>query len=319
MKIYHLVVLAALVGITACQKKIDVLPVGSFVVTPDSTSYTAGAKTIFGFTGNPDNITFYSGELGHRFQYNSRISAAGISNLQFTSALNAGVQSGSLHLMVSTNFNGIVIGDTVTTRANIAAANWTDITSRAVLANSTTAVASGAIDLSDTAFVNRPVFIAFKYVAISGSIQNKWTITALTVINTLPDASTYTIANLVANNTAITSNYGAASTFSPGWVPYLVNNTFNWVVTSGTSLVISGAATALLATANAEAWAIMGSLNLQKVTPDVGVSIKTMNAALASYTYTYNVAGSYNAVFAASNVTKDAMDSVSKMVGMTIK
>lgn len=319
MKIYYITAFVALFSIIACRKKMDVQSVSSFGVTSDSTSYSAGNTTNFIFTGNPDNITFFSGEVGHRYQYRNRVSAAGSPIIQFTSALNAGVQAGSLHLMVSNNFNGIVVGDSVTTKANIAAANWTDITSRATLATNATAVASGPIVLSDTAFVNRPVFIAFKYVATSGSIQNKWTISALTVTNTLPDASVYTIANLVANNTAITTNYGGASTFSPGWVPYPVANTYNWVVTAGTSLVITGATTAALATANAESWVLMGSLDLTKVTPDVGVAIKSINAALAIYPYVYGATGSYTATFTASNVNRDAADSVQKTLPITIK
>lgn len=319
MQLRSILILAAGMCITACQRHTSVPSVSSFSVTTDSTIYTANNAATFRFTGNPDYITFYSGEAGHRYDYRNRVSASGTPVLQFTSALNAGTQAGSLHVMVSSDFAGIVSGDTATTIANITNAGWTDITSRATLATGTTAVASGNIDLSDFASAGKPVYIAFKYVAASGTIQNKWTITGLTVTNTLADNSVYTIANLVANTTAITSNYGGVSTYSPGWVPFPVSNTYNWVVTAGTSLVITGAATAAAATANAEAWVLMGSLNLQKVTPDIGVAIKNMSAQLNSYSYTYTTAGSYNIVFAAANATSNETDSTTRKVSLTIQ
>lgn len=315
----YYITIAGLLALASCKRSTDVPSVASFTATADSSTHTLGVAATFRFTGNPDYITFYSGETGRRYAYRNRVSEAGTATLQFTSALNAGAQANSLHLVVSSDFKGVVTGDTVTTRANIAAATWTDITSRATLATSSTAVASGAVDVTDFATAGKPVYIAFKYVADAGSIQNKWTITGLTVTNTLADASVYTIANLVANNTPITTNYGGVSTFSPGWLPFPVSNTFNWVVTAGTSLVITGAATAALATASSEAWVLMGALNLQKVTPDVGVAIKNMSAQLPAYTYTYSAAGTYNAVFVAANANKDAADSVSRTVPLTIQ
>ena len=318
MRLYHIYLSAlALFAFAACRKlSLDAI---NFGVNADSTSYQPGSPTTFTLYGNPDNITFFSGERGHRYQYRSRVSALGTPVLQFSSALNSGVQPNSLHLMISANFKGVAAGDTVTTVSNIGAAGWTDITSRAVLGTGTTATASGAVNLSDYADSGSSVYIAFRYLAVSGSIQDKWTITGLTVTNTLPDASVYTIANLVANNTPITSNYGGATTFSPGWVTFPVSNTYPWTVTAGTSLVIAGAATAAAATANAESWVIMGPLNLQKVTPDMGVAIKTMTAALPSYVYTYAAPGTYAAIFVASNYNVDRSDSINRSINIVIQ
>ncbi len=295
--------------ITSCQEKNVDSP--DFNVTSSSFTYNVGDSASFDFSGNPNFITFYSGEFGYRYEYRNRISATGKPLLKFTSALGAGSQESSLHLMVSKNFTGIVIGDTVATAVNIAAATWTDITDRATLAKNATALSSGSIDLSDFASDGKPMFIAFKYVASSGSIQNKWTITGLTVTNNLPDSSVYTIANLVASSTAIATNYAGVNTFSPGWFAFPTINTLNWVIVDGSSMVITGAATAAAATTNAEAWAIMGSLDLQKVTPDVGIAVKSINAVVNSYGYTYSKAGTYTATFVGTNETaKDSKESI---------
>jgi plastocyanin len=309
--------LPGLTVFTACEKKLEVDAM-SFGVTPDSTTYHAGSNVKFIFEGNPTTITFYSGEQGRQYQYRNRVTAAGTPALQFSTALNTVGQTGSLLLMCSYDFKGVVVGDTAKTQANINSATWTDITSRAKLATNATATASGVVDLSDLSN-GTPVYLAFKYQADANAIQNKWTITGLTVTNTLKDGNVYIIANLAANNTAITSNYGGVSTFSPGWVAYPTTNTYNWVVTAGTSLVITGAATAAAATSPAEAWTIMGPLDLQKVTPDIGVAIKSITLALPSYTYVYSKAGTYTATFVAANATPDAENSAVNTVDLTIQ
>jgi hypothetical protein len=297
-----------------CSCKKDFLSTPAFDVTVEKQSYKVGENVVFSLAGNPDYITFFSGEPGLKYEYNNRFTSKGIPKLQFTSARANGTQPGSLQLMVSANFAGVG-ADSTATAANIASASWTDITSRAVLSTGA-AVASGAIDLSD--FVSdKPVYIAFKYNAQSGSIQNKWTISGLTVTNTLPDQSVYTIANLTA---AAITNYGVATVISPGWVGYKISNNYNWVISAGTSLVITGATTAVTATAPAEAWTFAGGVLLNKVANDIGVAIKETSSRLATpnYTYPYKAAGNYTVTFVASNSNIEGQREVVKQIQLTI-
>ncbi|MEO6521539.1 MAG: DUF5017 domain-containing protein [Mucilaginibacter sp.] len=315
----------------ACNKKTDVKPV-DFDVTSTTLSGATSSKfalkdTVkFAFTGNPDIITFFSGEVGKRYEFATRANATGTPNLQFSSLRATGAQANSLQVLVSTDFKGVVANpvygiltrDTIATNANIATATWTDITSRATLSTgATTAVASGVIDLSDLS-QGKPVYIAFKYTATAGTIQNKWTISGLSVNNVLADGTTYTIANLNAPTTSFT-NYGNV-TFGPGWaVSYDLAknaNKYAWVYTDKTSLVITGSTTA--ASASAEAWAIMGPVDLTRVTPDAGVSLKVISSRLTSYQYNYAGAGTYNTVFVASNNTSDGASAIVKTIPVTI-
>jgi len=334
MRIRYFIIAAFLLGCAACNKDMAVRPV-TFDVASAKNNGTA--TTIFStkdtvqflFTGNPDMITYFSGEPGKNYDFRNRVSAAGTPQLQFSTIRATGTQSNSLSLLISTDFKGVATNtiygvltrDTATTNANIAAATWTDITSRATLSTgATTAVPSGVIDLSDFLTQGKPVYIAFKYTATAGTIQNKWTVSALSLNNMLADGTSYTIANLNAPTTAIT-NYGNA-TYGPGWaVSYDLAknaNKYAWTYTAGTSLVITGATTAALATAPAEAWAVMGPVDLTRVTPDVGTAIKTISATLSSYPYNYTTAGTYNAVFTASNNTASATNAVVKKVTLTI-
>lgn len=273
-----------------------------------SNTYTTADSLNFVFKGNPDVITFYSGEINRQYINKDRTSADGTPVLKFTSLRATGTQANSLALMISSDFKGIAlkpgttVRDTATTNANIASAQWSDLTSQATLSTGAATV-SGDINLSSFANQGKPVYIAFKYVATAGTIQNKWTITLLTLTNKLADESIYTLGNLGAPNTEI-KNYGAI-TYSPGWwVSYDENknaNKYPWVFTAGTSLVITGAATAGAATAPAESWAIMGPINLKKVSPDIGVGLKSISAKLENYPYKYPSVTQSEPTFVASN------------------
>jgi hypothetical protein len=280
--------------LAACKKDTRTAP--AFEVSVDKKSYAVGEAVTFNFKGNPDQLTFFSGEPGLRYQYIARTQADGAPNLKFTSARANGTQAASLQVLVSSDFAGVST-DSLTTIANYAKASWTDVTARATLSTGA-AVSSGLIDLSDFAAAGKPVFLAFKYLATPGTIQNKWTITALTVTNVLPDASSYLLANLSA---AQVTNYGVAATVSPGWVSYSASTGFKWVVTAGSSLVITGATTAVAATGSAESVVFSGPIDLRHVTHDIGTPVKEISARLDNYSYAYKAAGTYNVTWVAAN------------------
>ena len=314
--------MAGVLFLSACSKSIDEKPV-SFEVMSTKTNGEASAAfntkdtIVYKINGNPDVLTFYSGAIGQRYEFKDRITANGKAQLQFTSLRANGTQANSIQLLVSSDFKGVVaksqtiLGvitrDTATTNANIAAATWVDISSRAAWSTGT-ALSSGLIDLSDFTEQGKPVFIAFKYIATPGTIQNKWTITALSLQNVLEDKTVYTQANFAASNQSIT-NYGVNSP-GLGWLsisnPNLNALNYNWVYSAGIgtagSLVITGASTAAAATAPAESWAIMGAVDLRKVTPDAGLAVKDINTLLKTYKpLVAYPAGAYNVTFVASN------------------
>jgi hypothetical protein len=309
-KIVFIAILIAMCS--ACQKEQVKAP--EFDVTTTKSTYKAGEYVVFEMTGNPDYITLYTGETGSRYIYNKRYTAAGTPKLQFTSQRANGTQTGSLQLMVSADFKGVG-ADTATTTANIAGATWTDITSRATWSTGT-AVASGAIDLSDFP-LDKPLFFAFKYNGASGSIQNKWTISALTFTNTLPDQSVYTIANL---SSAAIANYGVGSVISPGWVGYKVANNYNWVISSGASLIITGATPATAATAVSEAWTFTGGITLNRIANDIGTPIKETSGRLApsEYPFLYKETGTKTVTFVATNSSIYGQEETVKQLTLNI-
>ena len=294
-----------------CNESIVEMP--DMVVSTKEATYKVGKAVTFQLEGNPDFIYFYSGEVGKRYEFAKRISASGIPQLQFTSLRVNGTQAGSLRLMVSQDFQGITVGDAAATVTKITSATWTDITDKAILSSGSN-TSSGVIDLSEFAKLGKPVFIAFKYLAQAGSLQNKWTISGLTVKNALTDGTAYTLAN---HTGTVITNYGVTLTSSPGWVSFSVINSYAWAL-STSNMVITGATTVANATNHAEAWALMGPVELTAVTPDVATHLKGLGTRLNSYSYTYNTAGTYAATFVGANNSISGGKEVIKTSYLTI-
>jgi hypothetical protein len=314
-KLYTLLFIATAM-LAACKKDLSTGD-KDFEVTAVKPTLTLGDTARFNVSGNPDMITFYSGEPGKRFEYKDRATADGTPTLSFSTIRANGSQPNSLQLMISTDFKGVAKGDTVATKANITAATWTDITARAKLSTgATAAVASGNIDLSDYAAAGKPIFIAFKYNGVAGSAQSKWTVSAFSVKNVLADGTSYEIANMNTSTTPYTV-YGV-TTFSPGFAAYTLQNIYTWSV--GTTLVITGATPASNAKAPSEAWAFVGPINLKKVVPDVGVLIKspTQNISGVPFTYKYESKGTFNAVFIGGSLDINQTSFVQKPLKITI-
>jgi len=296
-KQYILLSALGILGLTSCNKDLKLAAL-NFDASATATTLKVTDSAKFNFTGNPDVITFYSGEVDSRYEFRNRTSDTS-SNLQlkFTTATTTAT-TGTLQLMVSNNLTGAI------TASSIAAATWTDITSRAVLATTTTAVASGTVSLADFAQQRKPVYIAFKYTAPAGAIQRKWTITGFTLSHVLADR-TYIIGDMTA------------TTPSQGWLAVDVKNAaVNWT----TALVITGATTTAAAL-DTEDWMVMGPVDLSRVLPDAGLAIKNITEGMNKFpfAYKYAAAGSYNAVFVAANANRDGMDSVVRKIPIVVQ
>jgi len=312
MRINYIGMILGVLILASCNKKLELRSL-TFDVAADSAAYTAGRVATFQFSGNPDNITFFSGEAGKRYGFRERTSAEGIPQLRFSTALNSGVQPNSLSLMISTDFGGGITN--TSDPAAITAASWTDISSRASWATNGTVVASGTVDLSDIAAAGKPVYIAFRYTAATGTVQNKWTITGFSLRNVLNDGTAYVIDTLPTFITV--ANYGNTGTV-PGWAAKTITNTYRWTL-GATNLVIAGATSAAAATDPVEAWAVTGPVDLRKVTPDAGTVVKTMANAVPALGYTYAKPGTYEAVFVAGNANADGQRSQVKKLAVTVQ
>lgn len=291
-------VIALILLISGCNKK-EVTPI-DFNVTTAATTYKAGDSVVFNFTGNPDFITFYSGESGHQYLYATRDFAAGTPILQFNSYRQYGIHDSTLHIMVSRNFANSY------TTGGVDSATWTDITGRAILSTGTNQTPSGAIDLSGfTGEDNAPLYIGFKYhdTTNGSSSLRTWTITDLTLNTVLVDSSVLSVATLA----------------TAGWkdVTYLTPAAAWIITTTGTSplLKINGGAAGGPENYN---WVISGPLYTNKVSPDAGVALKNISAKLSQYVYQFAEPGVYDVTFSAVNENVYGREQKVKTIRITV-
>src|SRR5690606_8241489 len=110
---------------SSCDDPLDVTLPQDFEVTTEKTTYRVGEEIEFKFDGNPNIITFYSGEVGNDYQFREgRVTPPGEVTLSFENRVIYGVQPDQFSILVSTDFSGQRNIDA------IKAANWTNITDR---------------------------------------------------------------------------------------------------------------------------------------------------------------------------------------------
>lgn len=327
-----------LVQAVACSKSIELKDLDFDVAAVNSAKvptsvFNRGDTVNFLFTGNPDNIVFFSGETGRRYAYRDRVSDT-TSNvkLSFTTALNTAGTSGTLSLLASTDLASYTQVNAIDS-INVSKATWTDISNRAVFASNATAVNSGSLDLSDFARQGKPIHLAFKYSANAATTQRRWTISNISLRRFTADASfTIDSTNLILPNAF------PSSAVSPGWGQINVSNPsvlFSPMVSTSvtTSFSIAGATTTATAVAT-ESYLVSGPLDLKRVLPDAGVVVKdqttnarnssysssTSNAPInANYAYRFMTPGKYNVTFVATNANLSKEMSIVKTIEIEIR
>lgn len=300
MKKYFLVGLIAFV-FASCQK--TYVSNLSFDVSTSATTYKVGDTISFLFSGNADNVAFYPGTPGLVYENRFRDSALGTPVLNFFSLKEFNTVDTSLFLLASTDYNGAYDS------ASVLSATWTDISNRAKFSKGLKdTTPSGAIDLSDFAALQKPLFLAFKYVGMQNAtvLQSRWTINRLTLTNNLGDSTKQSIATQ------------ADATF----VGINIKNTANrWAFTTAQLQIRGG--TALNALEN-EDWAISRPLKLSRSIPDVGLILKSISSGTNSYKFPnptfsgYTMPGKYKATFVATNRTAFKDETIVKEIEITI-
>jgi len=305
MKYLFNFLLIAGICLSACKKELTTdAPTANIALSNarstigDTLVFKLGDTCKFTLSGYADNIAFWSGTVGNKYEYRNRVNALGKTILSFTSTLQYGTQTNSLQVLAT---NKLPARDSAT----VVNAAWTNITGRVTLASNATAVNSGNADLSDLVTnANDSLFIAFKFMGLTGSTQRTWTITNYTVNNVLPD---------------FTFNLGSIAGDANFWTRYgnvWATATSRWLA-STTSLKIDGGNAA---TPNNTSWIVSKALYAGRVSPDISTStVKNITAsATTAYSFKYPATGKYKASFVAFNVTPDQSKSTLKEYNIKI-
>lgn len=353
LKIYSII--AAALFMASCEKPTLDAETPAFDVTAEKTTVKAGEVIKFKISGGEtQNISFYSGELLKQFESNTGrvVDVAGQgATLAFSSSVQLGTQANQVSLLASTNFTG-----DYSSVAKVKAATWVDITSRFKLGTSAAFLASGAVDVSDLIVAGKPIYFAFRYntkAQATNGIARQWFIQTFTLNskklldNTLtltiadqastgfrivddlkdkaPALSSVTATRLtLQGNTYLNASlpqfdpnnpifdpknpiynpqdpaYQPSAVYKP-FVPFDPASPYNDPVS--------------------EHWAVSKGITIDKVDlgPDWSTAIKGLTSpVLSEYRYTYAKAGTYKAVFVASNGNIDQLKKVTKEISITV-
>lgn len=291
MKKIFLVALAAIM-LTGCDKK---EAVGlDLTIQPTKTSLKVNETLTFNISGNPDQLTFYSGEAGKQYELREGILIEGdgnVMNLSFSTLGRYGTtvaHPNALRLFMSQKFSG---------NYGVSAfkeEDWTDVSDNFVwsplIGNDTDYKASGIKSVFDlmTLDKDKPVYFAFRYKTNAGTnqIQSRWWIEKfdiesknLATGDPLPLGQMSSMAwTFIKLGGGITPTYNTSGLRFPS-APAANEASLIWAVSKAVSLA--------------------PYKNLTNV--NRGTALKNMSTRLDQYNYVYTQPGTYKVTFVASN------------------
>lgn len=292
----------------------------------------------FKFSGNPDILSFYTGERGSEYVNKDRTTLNGNPYLQFTGeALNGtsytlggktyAQEYDSLRVYVSTVFSGITRNSTTDSQNLLKSGIWIDVTSklnlpklRATASSPTSLIFSGKLDLS--AYKEQPLYVAFHFACRPSKTTN----------NTDYRISGFRIYN---ENQGITDTLHTTKTM--GWSPFnfiIKENPYaadlnvdapvpagyhrTWVLSDlggRDRLRIRGSA----GQTNSDDWIISSKIDLMAASPDKPVSIKGFeDGYMSTFSYVYDKTGTYTVTFIANNSKGSELKSAIKEIKVKI-
>lgn len=295
--LFPVLALSLLAG--GCRKQFETVDAVNFEVRTASQTFKVGESVRFSFEGNPDFITFYSGERGNEYAFKDKDR---ITDTRMTFTFTTTTSSGTpgypnparVPICYSTDFSGEY------TEEAMRAATWVDITDQFKQPTDTGVndLLSGDVDITRYFPDNEtPLYFCFHYVvdafdqSVAGGAGNgrtQWNYKSLQ-FNGVVDETSEILYDMAESNWQIVlaSSFDGSSS-----LPDI--NSYRVLLRSEFTPPVSR-----------ECWAVCGPIHkMEQINegPDHGVGIKAMaNAALGSYDYVYNAPGEYTVTFVAAN------------------
>lgn len=261
-----------LVGLVSCVE--DEAPSVELKVALDKQVYQVGEPVTFKLNGNPDNIVFYSGEVGHNYAYKERYHADGDLLVNFNSWVRYGDIYHNLKFLVSSDFSGVY------DKENVEAATWIDLSDKFRFSVGDDQTPSGEVNLKEYvgAAEDAKLFVAFRYEDEEKAQQNNWIIRSITLD--------------CVSAEGVRSNLATMPTM--GWkVVDFENTAVTWNTSSTSQIQINGGNNQ---PKNVD-WIISQAFDARKTTPDTGGALKNISTTMDEYKYIYTKPGIYEVVF----------------------
>lgn len=289
----------------SCKKEVE-RPAPEFEVSVEKNVYQVGEEAVFNFTGDPDLISFYSGEILSDYNFrDGRIVEPGILRLSFQSNVQFGTQADQLSVLASTAFNG-----NYSFSDGIKPEEWINISDRFRFGTNATFVNSGEADISDLVEEGQPLYIAFRYNVrnqATAGVGRTWRVQNLSF-------TSETSIGLIQMGTNQTAGFQLIDKL-PETAPMRSS------ISATTISLVAHAVTDANRTIETENWAISKAFygGTQDLGPDRPVALKGItDAPMQQHTYIYTQPGSYTAYFVATNVNIYGSNEVVKRVDFEV-
>ncbi|MNJ87312.1 hypothetical protein D3C87_48300 [compost metagenome] len=286
-----------LFSLASCQKTYELATPDDFSVELEKSSYKVGEPVRFIINGKPENIVFWSGEAGRKYEFRKRTVVEGNAislNFKTFAQFLLPVDQSVIKLYVSTNFSGIYDA------TNVRAATWEDITDKAVLSSGVDQTPSGNISLNTFAERNKNMALALVYktaVIKPETQQNRWVVRSFDLRSTNQQGEETVLATMA----------------TAGWTAFNFSGpATNWSITSAQLLTVRNS------TDLDDDWVITKQFNPNSILPDLGEPIKNISQNLKDYTRVYTKAGVYKVSFVATNANLEQSITVVKEIELTI-
>lgn len=263
------------------------VPECSVSIDVDKESYDAGESVTFKIEGKTDQIVFFSGESGHCYDNSTYHFEDNDFNVGFVS-YHDGVSPvhNNCQFLVSYDFAGNYSPE------GLAAATWTDCSDDFGFTVTGANTESNTLNLKDIlpdsrSIENPTYYLAFRYFDIDPEhpVSNRWCIRSINVARVLPNGEEEVMGQVR----------------TCGWVEVVVGGCSMWDIGS-VQLLAKGTTSSIHQTQGKDVWVVTKAFSPNKMAPDSGEIIKTINTGINTYTYTYSAPGTYEAVFYCSSV-----------------
>ncbi|MEG1585870.1 MAG: DUF5017 domain-containing protein [Bacteroidales bacterium] len=304
----------------------DLLDDVDFEVTPAAGNvYKVGEPVTFNLTGNPDYITFFSGEEGSNYKnrFRTEIAMEDIQSAEFSFAAKRqyGVELKTMEVFISDSYAGLTKKDAQSDQKALHDANWTSVVAPETMdkASASAFTPMGPIDISD--YMNHCV-LAFRYQGTMNGkdAQRTWTLNQFKIRCVLKSGK------IIESGAASSLNFSAFDELKVG----TANDPYQFVVAgraekgiwfggnidSANEVQMQGGTKT--DTDNLD-WLISTPLKLNSCTPDVGYAIKDITTTLNSHTHVFEKAGTYEVVFVVGNANYQGAKEKVKKITITIE
>ncbi|QIU93730.1 DUF5017 domain-containing protein [Bacteroides faecium] len=333
MKAYKLIAICAIsLFFGACNDGLDEdVALDVTVNTNENVSFDGHIITVkkgtpvnFNIAGDPDFLTFFSGEEGYKYQYRERqtIDPSQIKSSSLTITLYYEYGTTDMvdsRIYISDEFTGLYkdnfVADSLLVEQYENDGIWQSMIPNEELGyafpTKTGQAASQTYTFDMTQYLNKRVTIAIRYKGVKNTaVQSRLYFTQMHLTNELNNGSSL--------------KFGASSF---GLTPVNMKNRCNLpdqatmttdreygTVSGGTSGIWNlqgiGTETFYLHSSSAGnplkySWLVSDPLTINSCEPDQGTKVKDITQSLDSYTYTYDKVGIYNATFLARNANID--------------